>query len=261
MEKPYFSVITPTYNRGYIIEDMIKSLISQNFKDWELIIIDDGSTDNTEEIIKKYIKSSRSNKIKYYKLKTNKGVNIARNTGIKFARGKWIIFLDSDDKLVKDGLDTIFSLTKEIKETPLIFTSCITTRNRYTSNRPEFSGYLSYSDYLCEKINGEYLTTVENKIFNEFRFDEDIIGGERILWNRIAKKFGKVYISSRITRIYNEDLTDRLSIKRKNLKRLSSVFKKDLKEFGKEYIRYCPLLFFKKFTKYIIYTLMARYVG
>ena len=66
--KPFFSIVMATYNRAYCIENAINSVLKQDFKDWELIIVDDGSTDNTEEVVKKYLDDKR---IKYIKLKKN----------------------------------------------------------------------------------------------------------------------------------------------------------------------------------------------
>ena len=87
------SVIIPTYNRGNLIINSIKSVLNQTFKNLEVIIVDDGSTDNTQDKVNK-IKDSR---IKYIKLYSNKGASYARNVGIKNATGKFISFQDSDD--------------------------------------------------------------------------------------------------------------------------------------------------------------------
>lgn len=85
------SVIIPTYNRGWILKDAIDSVMTQEYKDFELIIVDDGSTDNTKKILHQY-----KNHIKIIR-QTNKGVSAARNAGIKYSTGKYIAFLDSDD--------------------------------------------------------------------------------------------------------------------------------------------------------------------
>lgn len=89
----YFSIIMPTYNRSNIINQAIDSIIGQNFKDWELIIVDDHGTDSTREVISQ-IKDSR---IKYFYLKKNCGPGLARDFGIKKADGKIIVLTDSDD--------------------------------------------------------------------------------------------------------------------------------------------------------------------
>ncbi len=97
MKKPLVSVIIPTYNRDYILFKAIESVLTQTFKDLELIVVDDGSTDRTPYLITKYPL--------IYVRKTRKGVASARNTGIKKARGDFIAFLDSDDVFVKNKIE------------------------------------------------------------------------------------------------------------------------------------------------------------
>jgi len=94
------SVIIPTYNREDTILRAIESVLNQTYKNWELIIVDDGSTDNTKEVLEPYLKNK---KISYFKTK-NKGVCHARNFGIKKSKGEYIAFLDSDDEFLKDKI-------------------------------------------------------------------------------------------------------------------------------------------------------------
>lgn len=95
------SVIIPTYNRAGIIKKSIDSVLSQTYDDLELIIVDDGSTDETKELISSY----KDIRIKYYSYKSNKGVVYARNYGMKMASGDYIAFQDSDDIWHKDKLE------------------------------------------------------------------------------------------------------------------------------------------------------------
>lgn len=97
------SVIIPTYNCGKYIEESIKSVIAQSIKDWEIQIVDDCSTDNTEMILKPYIEKYPS--IHYHKLSCNSGPAIARTEAIKYAGGKYIAFLDSDDLWLPNKLE------------------------------------------------------------------------------------------------------------------------------------------------------------
>lgn len=253
--KPFFSIVIPSYNRGYIIGDAIESLLRQKFKDWELIIVDDGSEDNTHEIVEKYRKIF-PDKIFYYKLNKNMGVNKARNFGAQMARGEWIIFQDSDDKFTENALEILYELTQSVN-TPLIWTACVNLDGKMMTNKPEFEGYLSYREMLCEKLKGEYLPTVKKEVFMKFRFPEDINGAPGILWLFIAKSYGKIFVSNKITRIYNNKLFDRLSVKKRNFGRLNRVFKKNLKIFGKEYIKYCPVKLLEKSLKYLIYKTLS----
>lgn len=94
------SVIIPTYNRGYIIEKSIKSILNQTYKDFELIIVDDGSSDNTEEVVN----SIKDDRIRYIRYENNQGACHARNVGIKEAKGDYITFHDSDDYCYEDRI-------------------------------------------------------------------------------------------------------------------------------------------------------------
>lgn len=102
------SIITPTYNRHDLVQTTIKSIQAQSFKDWELILVDDGSTDNTEEAIQYLLADSR---IRYYK-KKNTGQADSLNVGVGYAKGEFIVFLDSDDEAYPDWLETATSNLK-----------------------------------------------------------------------------------------------------------------------------------------------------
>lgn len=100
---PLISIITPTYNCARFISETIKSVQAQSHKDWELIIVDDCSSDNTREIVGKFVKEDK--RIKYHCLDKNSGAAIARNTALEMAKGSWIVFLDSDDLWDPDKLE------------------------------------------------------------------------------------------------------------------------------------------------------------
>lgn len=112
-----FSVILPTYNRASLISDAINCVLNQNHTDLEIIIVDDGSTDNTREIISSY----SDNRIKYI-YKENGGVSSARNIGIKCSSGKYISFIDSDDLWKVNKLKDDQSLLSINPEANVIFT-------------------------------------------------------------------------------------------------------------------------------------------
>lgn len=105
------SVIMPTYNCGSYIAFTLESVLSQTYKNFEVIIVDDKSTDNTEEIIKPFI--LEDSRIKYIKLSKNSGAAIARNTAIDCAQGRYLAFLDSDDLWTPDKLEKQISFMEE----------------------------------------------------------------------------------------------------------------------------------------------------
>lgn len=97
------SIITPTWNCAHFICETIRSVQSQKYQNWEMIISDDCSTDNTEEMIAPYLKVD--SRIKYICNKKNLGAAITRNNALKVAKGKWIAFLDSDDLWLPEKLE------------------------------------------------------------------------------------------------------------------------------------------------------------
>ncbi|GGM31997.1 glycosyl transferase [Paraliobacillus quinghaiensis] len=109
--EPLVSIIMPAYNCADYIGITIKSVIGQTYKNWEIIIIDDCSTDNTEAIVKDFI--SMDNRIKYFKLEKNSGAAVARNKAIDLAEGEYIAFLDSDDVWFPEKLEKQIKVMKE----------------------------------------------------------------------------------------------------------------------------------------------------
>lgn len=106
------SVITPTYNRAPTLSETIESVLSQDYKDFEYIIVDDASTDNTESIISDY----DDDRLVYIRLPENKGANVARNIGIKKSDGEVILFLDSDDIFTQDKLQKVVDEMEALPE-------------------------------------------------------------------------------------------------------------------------------------------------
>lgn len=104
MERGKVSIITPTYNCGAFIEETIRSVQHQTYRNWELIIVDDCSTDNTEEIVKQFL--SEDSRIRYFRLDSSSGAAVARNVALRKVSGEWIAFLDSDDLWDDKKLET-----------------------------------------------------------------------------------------------------------------------------------------------------------
>lgn len=104
-ENPFISIIVPLYNKEFCIRNTIESILNQSYKNFELIIINDGSTDRSLHIVS----NISDNRIRIIN-KTNEGVSATRNRGIKEAKGDYILFLDADDYLYPDGIQTLIGL-------------------------------------------------------------------------------------------------------------------------------------------------------
>lgn len=113
IEEELCSVIMPAYNSEKYIDEAIESVIRQTYKNWELIIVNDASTDDTEKIIKSY--EEKDKRIKLISLAENQGVANARNMAIQIAEGRYIAFLDADDYWEKEKLQEQIKFMKKIK--------------------------------------------------------------------------------------------------------------------------------------------------
>ena len=131
-KKILISVIIPTYNNGKFLDKCIESILSQTYCEFELLIINDGSTDNTIDILKYY--GQKDKRIKLFNIENN-GVSFARNLGISKAKGEYICFIDSDDWVEKDYLSQFVSKIQNSKT--LIIQEIFQNRNskKYNNTR------------------------------------------------------------------------------------------------------------------------------
>lgn len=230
------SIIMATYNRGKSIERAIISALNQSFKNFELIIIDDGSSDNTKEIIES-IKDSR---ITYY-YKNNGGQSSARNYGIKRAKGKYIMFLDDDDEYVGDALERTL---KKIKETDLKWIYC----TQYLSVRKDEEVLVNRGngikgDVYKYLLSGNFLGTGEifgKEVFEAAGyFDETLkIYEDKEMRIRIAKLgYGVDYLEGYIYKYYENESSVSSAYNNKNKRRIRFYYaQKKIYDENKEFI-------------------------
>ena len=181
-----FSVILPTYNRVKFIKNAINSVLNQTFIDFELIIIDDGSTDNTLEIVTN-INDSR---IKYH-YQENSERSAARNKGIDNASGTWICFLDSDDEYQPNHLRELAKFIEDIKPFPGLIATGLTTQQEEAGKRKEF---LNLNNRILQEIGSKFLipsqVCVHRSILENVRFDVRFrLWEDTHLWLRIAAQY------------------------------------------------------------------------
>lgn len=187
MEKPLVSIITPSFNCEKFIAKTILSVQNQTYKNWEMIIVDDCSSDQTVSIIKEI--SSQDNRIQLFQLETNSGTGIARNFALAKATGKYIAFLDADDlwKPLKLELQIDF-LKKHNLPFTFSFYECINEAGESLNRRIESPRNLSYRQlFFCNYIGnltGIYDVNYFGKItISSFRKRQDWIH-----WLIILKK-------------------------------------------------------------------------
>ncbi len=186
-----FSIIIPTYNRAHLILDTLNSIRNQSFIDYELIIIDDGSTDNTKEVVANYIVECGF-KNWYYYYKTNEERGAARNYGTERAKGQFVTFLDSDDVFYKNHLELANAFLVD-KPSVEIFHSAYEFKN-VGSNTIKKVNYPSYSlnvAILKGNIISCFGVFLKREIAINYQFNEDrkLSGSEDwLLWLELLPK-------------------------------------------------------------------------
>lgn len=202
-----FSVVIPLYNKAQSIGATINSVLQQSFKDFEIIIINDGSTDDSTTIVKSFV----DKRIKLIN-QTNQGVSSARNKGIEVASYNWIAFLDGDDLWLKNHLQIIYTLILRNSD-KLVFSSSFANKVDDIHNDNIDTSKVML-DYFNSALHGEVLWTsvvvVNKSCFAKVgHFDITLARGEDIdMWIRLAKQY-PIVKSSKITAIYRLEAENR----------------------------------------------------
>ncbi|MGY5850396.1 glycosyltransferase family 2 protein [Salegentibacter sp. F14] len=185
-KNPEISIIMATYNRSHLIQETLNSIVNQSFRDWECLIVDDGSNDDTFSVIKSLLDSDQ--RFKYYKreVKYKKGLPGSRNMGLDLAKGKYIQFFDDDDIIHPENLKTSLNLLKDSG-----FYFCRYQKKPFTGKwkniefgRTEQVEKIPFSlknieDMITGRIPFASCTLLWYKqCFEEVRFNEDLMYGE-----------------------------------------------------------------------------------
>ena len=183
----FFTIIIPTYNRANVILETLHSVQNQKYKNWECLIVDDGSIDNTAEIINSI--SKLDNRFKYI-YQENAERSVARNNGIRNSQGKYICFLDSDDTYENDHLEKLYNSIKDDKNETFYFTSFNFISNSTIIKAEESVLKNDVISYLCHNPIIPARTCINIEILKRVQFDDDIVVVEDlILWLKIVQNY------------------------------------------------------------------------
>jgi teichuronic acid biosynthesis glycosyltransferase TuaG len=184
---PLVSIITPIYNSDIYIEKTIKSILCQTYKEFELIVIDDCSTDDGYEIVDKFTKLD--SRIKLIKLEVNSGAAIARNKGLSIARGRFIAFCDCDDLWFDNKLECQIRFMLE-KSIPISFTSyqLINEEGKSLNKVIKAVECISYCEYLKNTIIGMSTSIIDTSLVDHFRFENIRTRQDTLLWITLLKR-------------------------------------------------------------------------
>ena len=169
-----FSIIMPAYNAGRFLEKSIRSILSQTFPAWELILINDGSVDNTDSIARHY--ANQDHRIRYF-FQSNMGVSQTRNRGIELAKGDYILFVDADDELSLNALEAVRCALKSDVCDIVVFNAyrCDTNSTVIGKVTTPFSKQALYISNEYEKRLHIYTALASNQVFG-------------VIWNFAVKR-------------------------------------------------------------------------
>jgi glycosyltransferase involved in cell wall biosynthesis len=193
LQTPLFSIIIPVFNRAHLIKKTLVSVLNQTFKNYELIVVDDGSSDNLKYVFDCFVEENKISNWKYY-YKPNGERGAARNFGIQKTKGQWITFLDSDDIFYINHLSIASEFTSKNSEIT-VFHSAYEFRNQ----KHELIKRINYpknGNLNCAVMNGNLFSCfgifIKKHVLNELKFNEDrnLSGSEDwLLWLKIAARY------------------------------------------------------------------------
>ncbi|MDC8000100.1 glycosyltransferase family 2 protein [Aequorivita todarodis] len=210
-DTPLVSIIIPTFNRAHLIGETLASILAQTYQNWECIVIDDGSTDNTEEVMAGYM--ARDSRFRYYSRPAHKvkGANSCRNIGLNLVMGEFIVFFDSDDIMISDHLKVkISEILLHDCDYVITKTEFIGSEKKVGKNNYRFHLYpLTSYNYVSQAINWlTYDVCIKKNVAQSIQFNEDLHSGQEYNYfsKLVHKSINAKFIDKTVTlRRYHKD--------------------------------------------------------
>jgi len=243
---PLVTVIVTAYNRVNTISRTMQSIIKQTYVNIEIVVIDDGSDDNTVELLEK-IEDKRIRIIRHSK---NQGVTAAKNTGLDNIRGEWFVFVDSDDEIVPEAIETMMKIPLEFDHTVTAVDSgeFKTESDKFAEQSLKSSQYVDEVTIIRE-CGGDVWGMIKTSLLGNDRFNNNLPGLEDTLWYKINARSKRYYIHKKLS-IYHTEGVDRVSKKRYDLKVIANTYKALLSE--EFFLNRVKMYNKKRFTRYCL---------
>jgi glycosyltransferase involved in cell wall biosynthesis len=232
-----FSVVTPTFQRRQLVRGAIESALAfaRAAGDTELVVVDDASSDGTfEDLRETYRNEIGQGLIVLLRRTQNGGVTAAKNEGARAARGQWIIFLDSDDRLLPAANNAIPAFAARYTAAPVLFFRCEDESGRLVGPAAA-ECELDLAHLLRSGTPGECLPVVARSAILAHPYDEDLRAFEILAYLRIAWALGPAALSDAVARRFVTSGPDRISLLAARLRRAERMargFRRILREFG-----------------------------
>lgn len=209
--RPQVTIVIPTFNRAALVSRAIDSALGQTYPSLDVIVVDDGSTDDTPNILRRYEAEPR---LRVVRLDRNRGVGAAKNAGLENVSplADYLGVLDSDDTLMPSAIDTLVRVFEaEEGRYSQVFGWCVDgATDELTGRMPYSEGPVTYEDALSGRFSGEFWQLASCRLLDGRRFDARAAGGESAVWWPLLKQ-REGWLVGEVVRTYDMSGSDRVS--------------------------------------------------
>jgi glycosyltransferase involved in cell wall biosynthesis len=256
-----FTVFTPTYNRAHTLQRVFESLQEQTFRDFEWLIVDDGSTDNTQDLVASW----RAPFPIRYLYKENGGKHTAFNLGVQEAKGELFLTFDSDDSCVPQALQTFYDVWQSVEDKEAfsgVTALCMTEKGEIVGDKfiSDVCDTTYLEDKYIHKIRGEKWGFQRTEILKKFPFPEPEglkLVSEGYVWARISREYLTRYVNIPL-RVYHEEAGSYVHAKPSRYATELAYSGKEALNYELEYFWKAPLTFVRQGVHYVRFSLHAH---
>jgi len=253
------SVVIPTFNRAGLVTRAIDSVLSQTYPHIEIIVVDDGSTDETASVLQAY---SARNAIRLISHPANRGTTAAKNTGLDAVLGDFATILDSDDELMPHAVASLMEAFGRLgEEVGMVFANCVDPETgAWTGTGLTESGHVTFRDAVTARFRGEFWGIWRSRALGGRRFDQRLPGGsESLVWHDMYRTTRVYYIHEALRRYYrgSADSVSRLNLEPANLERVRLMYERYLERFGEDIAALDPSAYAKQLQAIALWHILA----
>lgn len=259
--EPLVSIVIATYNRAWCITRAVDSVLKQTYPNYEIVIVDDGSTDDTEGVVR----GLGSDKIRYFKFEKNQGQMPAKDFGIKQCEGEWIIILDSDNEMVEHCIETFVKKIDALESDriKMLVANVHDTGvggkrvDPYWEKRFSLSPVVDFDTLICHRGFGELFHCTHRSVFEKVPFLTRSRRNTQIIWYK-CYRYTDIFYFDDVLSIYHTDGDDRITNNRsKDAMYWVDGMQEFIDEFEKDIVSRCPrqmAFYLKSLAIYFYYT-------
>jgi glycosyltransferase involved in cell wall biosynthesis len=256
---PLVSIAITTYNRANLVGRAIESVVKQSYKNLELVVVDDGSTDDTQAVLRLF--ADQDDRIKIVHSSENLGVNGAKNKALDSVSGEYTALLDSDDELLPDAISTFVTMFKEHgPEYGMMVCNAVDPHTgEWTGLGVSEDSDLTYQDALCGRWKGDFTGVWRTSVMSDLRFATDEAAKEVNVWNQVYKRWKVYYKHAAVRNYYRDTAGSEVAIRydRGSARKRTAATQSFVRMYGSDIRRECPQCLAAPHREIVLYASLA----